>query len=123
MSVAELRAAQRIVPIATVQNLYNLVERSSEELVRVTAELGVGFIPWFPLATGGLIPQRRSTRGDGSPRRRLASQIALAWLLQHASNVLPIPGRRARRNLEENVPAAAVRLSPAEVLAALDRAA
>jgi len=88
----------------------------------VTAELGVGFIPWFPLATGGLT---RSGGPLGAMAARAGvspSQIALAWLLQHASNVLPIPGTSSPAHLEENVAAAAVRLSPAEV-AALDRAA
>ncbi|AOX67546.1 oxidoreductase [Curtobacterium sp. BH-2-1-1] len=115
VSVAELLAAQRIVPIATVQNLYNLVERSSEDLVRVTAELGIGFIPWFPLATGGL------TRGAGALGAMAAragaspSQVALAWLLQHAPNVLPIPGTSNAEHLEENIAAAAVKLSPSDI--------
>ncbi|OII18855.1 aldo/keto reductase [Curtobacterium sp. MCBA15_013] len=122
VSVPELLAAQRILPIATVQNLYNLVERSSEDLVRVTAELGIGFIPWFPLATGGL------TRGAGALGAMAAragaspSQVALAWLLQHAPNVLPIPGTSSVDHLEENVAAASVVLSPRDV-AVLDGAA
>ncbi|OII06914.1 aldo/keto reductase [Curtobacterium sp. MCBA15_008] len=122
VTASELRAAQHVVPIVTVQNLFNLVERSSEDLVRYTAEHGIGFIPWFPLATGGL------TRGSGAlgalaqHKGVTASQIALAWLLQHSPNVLPIPGTSSVAHLEENVAAGSVVLSPEEK-AMLDRAA
>lgn len=122
VSVAELLAAQRIVPIATVQNLYNLVERSSEDLVRVTAELGIGFIPWFPLATGGLTRDAGALGAMAARAGASPSQVALAWLLQHAPNVLPIPGTSSVDHLEENVAATSVHLSAPDV-AVLDGAA
>jgi len=122
VGVDELRAAQRIVPIATVQNRYNLVERASEDLVRVTAELGTGFIPWFPLATGGLTQAGGALGAIADRAGATPSQVALAWLLQHSPNVLPIPGTSSVPHLEENVAAGTVRLSPADV-ALLDGAA
>src|SRR5213076_2017366 len=81
VSVEELEAAQRIAPIASVQNLYNLTDRSSEPLLEHAEANDIAFIPWFPLATGKLA-------GDGGPLDRIAaeigatpSQLALAWLL------------------------------------------
>ncbi|GAA2898082.1 aldo/keto reductase [Streptosporangium fragile] len=122
VSAAQLREAERIAPIATVQNLYNLAERSWEDLLAYTAERGIGFIPWFPLATGDLTRPSGplgpvSTRTGATP-----SQLALAWLLHRAPNVLPIPGTSSVTHLEENIAAAAVKLSPAD-LALLDGAA
>ena len=88
----ELRAAQAVAPIATVQNLYNLANRGAEELLDYSAANGIGFIPWFPLATGDLAK-------PGSPLAELAgkrgaspSQLALAWLLHRSPAMLPIPG-------------------------------
>ncbi|WP_432571049.1 aldo/keto reductase [Kineococcus sp. SYSU DK005] len=122
VGVAELDAAAAIAPIATVQNLYNLAERSAEQLLRVAERRGIGFIPWFPLATGQL-------SDPGGPLARLASalglapsQVALAWLLHRSPVVLPIPGTSSVAHLKENLAAAAVDLDPA-VLARLDRLA
>ncbi|PRY14100.1 aldo/keto reductase [Kineococcus rhizosphaerae] len=122
VSVAELDAASTIAPIATVQNLYNLADRSSQDLLRVCEQRGTGFIPWFPLATGQLSDPR-------GPLARLAgslglapSQVALAWLLGSSPILLPIPGTSSVAHLEENVAAAGTVLDPA-VLARLDRLA
>ncbi|MBB2903613.1 aryl-alcohol dehydrogenase-like predicted oxidoreductase [Kineococcus radiotolerans] len=122
VSVQELDAAAAITPIATVQNLYNLAERSSQQLLHVAEQRGIGFIPWFPLATGQLSDPR-------GPLARLAvslglapSQVALAWLLNSSPVVLPIPGTSSLTHLEENVAAAGIELDPA-VLAQLNRLA
>ena len=95
VTVDELRAAQAVAPIATVQNLYNLANRSAEELLDYSAANGIGFIPWFPLATGELAK-------PGSPLAELAagrgaspSQLALAWLLRRSPVMLPIQIGRA----------------------------
>jgi len=122
VSVDQLRAAQAITPIATVQNLYNLTNRSAEDLLDYSAANGIGFIPWFPLATGELAK-------PGSPLAELAgqhgaspSQLALAWLLHRSPVVLPIPGTSSVAHLEDNVAAAGIALSDSEY-AALEAAA
>lgn len=121
VSVAELEQAQRIVPIATVQNRYNLRDRASEAVLERCAEQGIGFLPWFPLGTGRL--------ADGAADAALAgvaaalgatpAQVALAWLLHRSPVQLPIPGTASLAHLEENLGAAGLTLS-AEQLAVLD---
>jgi pyridoxine 4-dehydrogenase len=117
VSVDEIEAAQKVFPVATVQNLYNLGNRSSEDVVEYCERHQIGFIPWYPLAAGDL------TRG-GSVLSRIAkshnattSQIALAWLLQRSPVILPIPGTSKVKHLEENVAAANIRLSAEEAAA------
>ncbi|ORI24401.1 aldo/keto reductase [Rhodococcus sp. 1168] len=114
VSVAEVEAAQKIAPIVSVQNLYNLSDRSSEELLDWSTANGVGFIPWFPLATGKL-------SGEGSPLSTLAkqhnaspSQLALAWLLKRSPVVLPIPGTSSVEHLEDNLAGASIELTDGE---------
>ncbi|MFF1706519.1 aldo/keto reductase [Streptomyces sp. NPDC058251] len=114
VTVAEVEAAQRIAPIVSVQNLYNLTDRSSEELLDWSAEQGIGFIPWFPLATGQLT-------GEGSPLSELAkrhgaspSQLALAWLLKRSQVMLPIPGTSSVAHLEDNLAGATIALTDVE---------
>lgn len=122
VTVDQLREAERIAPIVTVQNRYNLADRSSEELVRHTAERGIGFIPWFPLATGGLTHPTGPLGAMAQRTGASPSQLALAWLLQHSPNILPIPGTASAAHLEENVLAAELELSAGDV-AILDGAA
>jgi aryl-alcohol dehydrogenase-like predicted oxidoreductase len=119
VSVDELRAAQAIATIATVQNRYNLTDRASEDVLEVCEEEGIGFIPWFPIATGKLAE-------DGGPLDRLAgetgatpAQLALAWLLHRSPVVLPIPGTSSIAHLEENVAASSVELTD-EQMSTLD---
>src|SRR6266566_5774504 len=92
----------------------------SEEMVDICAHQGIGFIPWSPLATGELA--RQGGLLDQIARRHNAkpSQIALAWLLQRSSNMLPIPGTSSVKHLEENVLAATIKLTREE-FEALDR--
>jgi aryl-alcohol dehydrogenase-like predicted oxidoreductase len=121
VSVGQLTRAEAVTPIATVQNLFNLADRKSADVLAYAAGRSIGFIPWFPLATGGLA---RSPRLSQIAARQgiSASQVALAWLLQHSDNMLPIPGTAQVPHLEDNVAAAGIRLD-AEELAALDRLA
>ncbi|MBF4567386.1 aldo/keto reductase [Plantibacter sp. VKM Ac-2880] len=114
VSVAEVEAAQQIAPIASVQNLYNLTDRSSEDLLDWSAEHGVAFIPWFPLATGALSKQdgpltQLAERHDATP-----SQLALAWLLKRSPVMLPIPGTSSVEHLEDNLQGATIELTDDE---------
>jgi pyridoxine 4-dehydrogenase len=111
VSVDELKAAQELATIATVQNLYNLTNRSAEPLLEYCEQHGIGFIPWFPLATGKLAR-------PGGPLDEIASSIgasrsavALAWLLKRSPVMLPIPGTKSVAHLEDNCAAASIELS------------
>jgi pyridoxine 4-dehydrogenase len=116
VSVEQLRIAQKLVPVVSVQNRYNLGDRSPEDVLDVCAEERIGFIPWFPLASGEL-PFAPAI--DIALRLDVTwAQVALAWLLHRADVVLPIPGTSSIAHLEENVAAASLKLSD-EDLAAL----
>ena len=114
VSVEQLQAAQAVAPIATVQNLYNLADRRSEALLDFATEHGIGFIPWFPLATGELAradgPLAAAARDHGAT----PSQLALAWLLRRSPVMLPIPGTSSVEHLESNTAAAAIELTDEE---------
>jgi pyridoxine 4-dehydrogenase len=114
VSVDDIKAASKIFKVATVQNRYNLVDRGSEDALDYCTQQGIGFIPWFPLASGDLT-------GPGSALDSMAkrhhvgpSQIALAWLLKRSPVMLPIPGTSKVAHVEENVAAAGVELSDAD---------
>jgi len=115
VSVPEIEAARAITPIATVQNRYNLSDRSAEPVLDYCQREGIGLIPWFPMATGDLAR-------PGGPLQRIAdelavtpAQLALAWLLQRSPVLLPIPGTSTVAHLEENVAAALIELTPGQV--------
>ena len=115
VTVEELQAAQEIAPIVSVQNLYNVAKRDSEPLLEHAEANGIGFIPWFPLATGKLAKpggklDELARKHDASP-----SQLALAWLLHRSPVMLPIPGTSSVAHLEDNMRAADLQLSPEEV--------
>lgn len=120
VSLAELKEALEIVPVASVQNRYNLAHRDSEDVLAFCEAEGIGFIPWYPLAAGEL---SRSDRGAldevAQAHGATASQVALAWLLHKSPVMLPIPGTSKVAHLEENLAAADLELSDAE-LARLD---
>lgn len=122
VSVADIQAAQKVFPVATVQNRYNLADRGHEDVLDFCAAQGIGFIPWYPLAAGDLA--RPGSPLDAMARSHGAtpSQIALAWILKRSPVMLPIPGTSQVAHLEENVAAAAITLTDDE-FAALDRAA
>jgi pyridoxine 4-dehydrogenase len=120
VGVREIVRALDIVPIVSVQNRYNLTDRSSEAVIETCEREGLAFIPWYPLATGKLARpggplDEISTRHDATP-----AQVALAWLLARSPIMLPIPGTSSVEHLEENVAAADLRLTE-EDLAALSR--
>jgi aryl-alcohol dehydrogenase-like predicted oxidoreductase len=121
VSVEEIEAAQAVVPITTVQNLYNLTDRSSEDVLEHCEAHGIGFIPWFPLAAGRLAEPGGVVADLAAAHGATPGQIALAWLLQRSPVMLPIPGTGSLAHLRENVAAAQVSLSDAD-MAALDAA-
>jgi aryl-alcohol dehydrogenase-like predicted oxidoreductase len=116
----QLEIARSIVPIVTVQNRYNLVDRSSEEMVDICEREGLGFIPWFPLATGDLARSGGKLEQIATRHHATPAQIALAWLLQRSRTMLPIPGTSSVRHFEEDVAAAQIKLSDDE-FRALDK--
>ena len=110
VNVRQVRQAQAIVPIVSVQNRYSLADRGSDDVLEYCEQAGIGFIPWFPLAAGRL-------SGAASPVSRVAaqlkatpSQVALAWLLARSPVMLPIPGTSKVEHLEENVASAGLNL-------------
>jgi aryl-alcohol dehydrogenase-like predicted oxidoreductase len=114
VTVEEVEQARKILPIVSVQNLYNLGNRQSEAVVDYCEQQKLGFIPWFPIAAGDLA--RPGGLLDAAAKRHGAkvSQLALAWLLQRSPVILPIPGTSSVEHLEENIAAAGLRLDPSE---------
>jgi pyridoxine 4-dehydrogenase len=121
VSVDEIKAAQEVFEVTTVQNLYNLSNRQSEDVLRYCEEQGIGFIPWFPLAAGELAKPGGAVDEIAREHDATAGQVALAWLLAKSEVMLPIPGTSSVEHLEENVAAAELSLSDEE-LATLDAA-
>jgi len=111
VTVAEVEAARKVVPIATVQNLYNLQVRTAEPVVELCAREGIGFIPWFPIASGKLVEPGGAVARVAAEVGKTPAQVALAWLLERSPVILPIPGTSKVAHLEENCAAAGVRLS------------
>ncbi len=114
VTVDQLETARDHVEIATVQNQYNIANRSDEDVLRACEEYDIGFIPWYPLGAGEL-----GSLGDvldevAEAHDASRYQIALAWLLEHADVMLPIPGTSSIDHLEENVAASALELSDEE---------
>jgi pyridoxine 4-dehydrogenase len=122
VSVADIEAARRIFPVATVQNRYNLIDRGSENVLTYCAANDIGFIPWFPLAAGKLTEPGGSVDRIAKAHHATAGQVALAWLLQHSPVILPIPGTLRVAHLDQNVAAATLALTREEI-AELDAAA
>jgi aryl-alcohol dehydrogenase-like predicted oxidoreductase len=119
VSVADIKAAAEVFPVATVQNRFNLIDRANEDVLEYCEQHGIGFIPWFPLASGDLA--KPDTLLDAICRHHgaSASQIALAWILKRSPVMLPIPGTSRVGHLEENVAAANIALTEDE-FASLD---
>jgi pyridoxine 4-dehydrogenase len=112
---AELRRAREVVDVVSVQNRYSLTDRDSEEELEACEREGLGFLPWFPLATGDLAspggPLDQVARAhDATP-----AQVAIAWLLQRSPVILPIPGTSSAKHLEEDAAAANLELSDEEM--------
>lgn len=111
VSVEQIEAASRVFKVASVQNRYNLVDRTSEDVLDYCTKHAIGFIPWYPLAAGDLT--RRGSMLSRIAERHAAtpSQVALAWLLKRSPVMLPIAGTSKLAHLEENVGAVEVQLS------------
>jgi pyridoxine 4-dehydrogenase len=122
VGVDEIKAAQEVFEVATVQNIYNLTTRKSEDVLQYCEEQGIGFIPWFPLAAGELARPGGVVDEIAHAHDATAGQIALSWLLHKSPVMLPIPGTGSVEHLEENVAAADLELTEAE-LARLEAAA
>jgi pyridoxine 4-dehydrogenase len=121
VTVEEIEAARKLFNVATVQNLYNLTERRSEDVLEYCEANGIGFIPWFPLAAGNLAEPGGAVAEIAQAHGATTGQVALAWLLARSSVMLPIPGTSSVEHLEENVAAAELELSDDE-LTRLDQA-
>jgi len=111
VAVADIKAAAKIFKVSTVQNRYNLVDRGSEAVLDYCTEHGIGFIPWFPLASGDLAGPGSVLDGMAKEYHAVPSQVALAWILKRSPVMLPIPGTSKVKHLEENVAGAAIELS------------
>ena len=111
IGVDELRQAQEVLPISSVQNRYNLTDRGSEAVLEACEADGIAFIPWFPLASGTLSRPGGPVDEIASNHDATPGQIALAWLLRRSPVMLPIPGTSSVGHLEENVAAAGIELT------------
>jgi pyridoxine 4-dehydrogenase len=114
VTVEELDAARRVVAIATVQNAYNVTQRGSEPVLEHCEGLGIGFIPYFPVAAGVLAGPDSAVAHVARDLDATPAQVSLAWLLQRCSVMLPIPGTSSVAHLEENCAAATLTLDEAQ---------
>jgi len=111
VTVPEIVAARELVEVVSVQNLYNLTNRQSEAVLDYCTAEGIGFIPWFPIATGALARAGGPLDTLVAETGHTPAQLALAWLLRRSPVILPIPGTGSVAHLEENVAAAGVSLT------------
>jgi pyridoxine 4-dehydrogenase len=116
----QLASAREIVPVVSVQNRYSVTSRDSEEVLKTCERDGLGFIPWFPLDTGSLATGDGRLEEIARAHDATPAQVALAWLVGHSKVMLPIPGTGSLEHLEENVAAAALRLSDEELASLAD---
>lgn len=117
VNVGEIEQARKLAPIVTVQNLYNVVNRQSGAVLEYCEREGLGFIPWFPVATGQLARPGGPLAEMSEETGATPAQLALAWLLRRSPVMLPIPGTGSLAHLEENVGAAGVRLTDVQFAA------
>jgi pyridoxine 4-dehydrogenase len=122
VSVAEIEQARKVIDVVSVQNLYNLADRSSEDVLDYCEREGIGFIPWFPVAAGDLAKPGGVLDEIAKEHDATHAQLALAWLLKRSPVMLPIPGTGSVAHLEENCAAADVVLSDDEYDALLKAA-
>ncbi|MEV4173007.1 aldo/keto reductase [Nonomuraea sp. NPDC049709] len=115
VSVDQIEQARAIAPIASVQNLYNLANRTAENVLDHCERHHIAFIPWFPLATGGLAKSGGPLEAIASRLSATPSQLALAWLLHRSPVMLPIPGTSSVDHLEQNVAAAGLQVTDDDV--------
>lgn len=122
VTVEQIEQARRIADIATVQNRYNLTDRSSAAVLDYCTAEGIGFIPWAPVGAGALATPGGPVDRVASAHGVTSSQVALAWLLARSEVMLPIPGTSKVAHLEDNIAAAALRLDAQEIDALADAA-
>jgi len=103
VSVDQIEAVRKITTIVSVQNRYNLIDRSSESVLEYCTDENLAFIPWFPLATGSLAKPGGPLARAAERLKATPAQVAIAWLLQKSPVMLPIPGTSTVKHLEENV--------------------
>jgi len=115
VNLIQLRQAQSVARIVSVQNRYNLLERGSDPLVDLCHSEGLGFIPWFPLREGHLNQFGSHMECIARQHNATPAQIAIAWLLQRSPNMLPIPGTSSIAHLEENMSASSIKLTQDEL--------
>ncbi len=111
VTVAEIKAAQKFFPVATVQNHYNMMSRESDDVLDYCDANNIGFIPWYPLAAGDLADSGGALQKIADSHNATTAQIALAWLLKRSPAMLPIPGTSKVRHLEQNVAASGIHLT------------
>ena len=116
VTVRQLEAARRIVPIVSVQNRYSLADRSSGDVLLHCEKHGIAFLPWYPLGDGSALKLSR-VRKIAEKLKATPAQVAIAWLLKKSPVMLPIPGTANLAHLEENVAAAKLLLKPADLVA------
>ncbi|SCF42052.1 aldo/keto reductase [Micromonospora mirobrigensis] len=114
VTVEQIEAARKITPIVSVQNLYNLADRSAEDVLSYCERDDLAFIPWFPIATGNLAKPGGPLDAIATDHSATPAQLALAWLLRRSPVMLPIPGTSSVAHLEENIAAAEVHLTDDE---------
>ena len=114
VSVADYERCKKSAAIVSVQNLYNVDNRSAEDLVQVCDRDGVAFLPWYPLGGKGT-PKHDALERIANAKHATPTQIALAWLLARSPNMLPIPGTSSIAHFDENLAAAEIVLSPDEL--------
>ena len=114
VTVRQLEQARNIVPIVSVQNRYNLGDRSSEDVLKACERFGIAFLPWYPLGDGAVLRNAKvkalAKKLDATP-----AQVAIAWLLKKSPAMLPIPGTGSVEHLEENMKAASLELADADI--------
>ncbi|MER7453337.1 aldo/keto reductase [Nocardia beijingensis] len=114
VTVEQLRQARELATIVSVQNLYNLANRADEDVLNYAERENIGFIPWFPIATGELAAPGGPLAAISAEHGATPAQLALAWLLRRSPVVLPIPGTSSVAHVEENIAAARIELTEAE---------
>jgi aryl-alcohol dehydrogenase-like predicted oxidoreductase len=122
VGVEEVERAQQIVEVVSVQNQYNVANRASEDVLRFCEEANIAFLPYFPLAVGELAETGTALADIAASHGATPAQVALAWLLEHSSVILPIPGTSSVAHFDENRDAAELELEDDE-LEALDELA
>jgi pyridoxine 4-dehydrogenase len=115
VSVGQLDRARELVDVVSVQNRFSLADRHTEDVLEACEAQGLGFIPWFPLATGALANRDGALAAVAERHRATPVQVGIAWLLARSPVILPIPGTSSVAHLEENVAAAGLELSNREL--------